>query len=115
MENNNNMNKERIKRFGEITVLDIDKAIEGGYIRICNEDDYINSIIVSIYEIRSLSILSSIYHYVSIDTEYNSFRYNDKTIEICGPLVGLIFTRKDFMAFGDYIYELVNGESAYGE
>ena len=36
-----NMNEYEIKRFGEITVLEVNPIIEGGYVRICNEDDYI--------------------------------------------------------------------------
>ena len=41
-----NMEEYEIKRFGEITVLEVNPIIEGGYVRICNEDDYINNIII---------------------------------------------------------------------
>lgn len=111
----NSINEKKINRFGKITLLDIDTDSDCGFIRICNKNNYIDSIIVSIEEIRSLSLLFSVNRYVSISTGYNYFCYIDDHINIHGPLVSLKFTRKDFIAFGNYIYELVKEEYAYGE
>lgn len=111
----NSINEEKIKRFGKITLLDIDTDSDCGFIRICSKNNYIDSIIISFEEVRSLSLLLYNNHDITIHTSYNSFYYYDEQINIHAPLVSLKFARKDFIAFGNYIYELVKGEPAYGE
>lgn len=111
----NNINKERIKRFGEITVLNIDTAIDTGIIRICNENEYIDNIVVTTDEIISLYSLASTQHYILLETKDNKFTYKDGYFEIQNSYVWFVFTKKDFMAFVNYIYELINEEAAYGE
>lgn len=111
----NNINKERIKRFGEITMLNIDTAIDTGIIRICNENEYIDNIVVTIDEIMGLYSLASTQHYVLLETQDNKFIYKDGHFEIQNSYTWFEFTKKDFTAFVNYIYELINKEHGYGE
>ncbi|MCM1370814.1 MAG: hypothetical protein NC181_02860 [Clostridium sp.] len=110
----NNIDKNKLKRFGEITILNIDTFIEGSYIKICNEDDYIDSAIVTIDEIISLYTLSLTQNYIFIQTQDNKFTYNNGCFEIESPFAWLKFTRKDFTAFGNYIYGIVEERKENG-
>lgn len=111
----NSINEERIKKFGEITVLNIDTAIDSGKIRMCNENEYIDNIVVTIDEIINLYTLSFTQHYILLETQDNKFTYKDGHFEIQNSYVWFVFTKKDFMSFGNYIYGLIREETEYGE
>ena len=100
----NSINEEKLKRFGEITILNIDTFIEGGYIKICNENDYIDSAIVTIDEIMSLYTLSLTQNYIFLETQDNKFTYKNGCFEIESPFALLKFSKEDFNKFGDYIF-----------
>lgn len=102
----NSMNEKVIERFGEITLLNIDTGIEGGNIRICNEDDYVDNTIVTIDEIMSLYTLSSTQNYIFFETQNNRYIYKDGYFEIESPFEYWRFTKKDFYALCEYIYRL---------
>lgn len=111
----NSINEERIKRFGKITVLNIDTVTERGYIKICKKDDYTKNTIVIVDEIMSLYALAHTQRYILLETENNKLTYKNGYLKIENPYESLIFTKEDFMEFGDYIYELVNGGNTYEE
>lgn len=111
----NSINEERIKRFGKITVLNIDNVIECGYIKICKKNDYTKNIIVIIDEIMSLYALSYSQKNICLETQNNKLTYKGGYLKIENPYESLIFTKEDFIEFGDYIYELVNGGITYEE
>ncbi|MBP3457014.1 MAG: hypothetical protein J6K36_02780 [Bacilli bacterium] len=105
-----NMEEYEIKRFGEITVLEVNPIIEGGYVRICNEDDFINNIIISIEEIRCITLLYDLLGYVCLDTFNNKFCYRDGYLEIENAFGTMIFNRNDvdnlrYYIYKEYIYE----------
>lgn len=97
------MREVEIKRFGEITMLDINTIIEGGYVRICSEDEYIDNTIISIDEIKSIYKLSLILGYVFLETSYNKLEYKDGYFEIEYGFGYLKFTKEDFYDFVNYI------------
>ena len=104
------MEEYEIKRFGEITVLEVNPIIEGGYVRICNEDDYINNIIISIEEIRCITLLYDLLGYVWLDTLNNKFCYRDGYLEIENAFGTMIFNRNDvdnlrYYIYKEYVYE----------
>lgn len=101
-----NMNEYEIKRFGEITVLEVNPIIEGGYVRICNEDDYINNIIITIEEIRDISMLYHLLGYAFLETLNNSLCYKDGYLEIENAFGNMIFNKKDVDDFSNYLYEV---------
>lgn len=100
------MEEYKIKKFGEITLLEIDTITEGGYVRICNEDDYINNIIITIEEIRDISMLYHLLGYAFLETLNNSLCYKDGYLEIENAFVSMIFNKKDVEDFSDYLYEV---------
>lgn len=105
------MNDNEIKRFGEITLLDIDTITEGGNIRICNGDDYINNIVVTIDEIKCISTLSDIFGYAFLETTYNKLTYRNGYFEIDSAFYNSMrFKIEDFQDFIKYI----NLEYRYG-
>lgn len=95
------MNEDKFKRFGKITLLGID--IDCGYVRICNEDDYTNNIIVNIDEIKCIDTLSSIYGYVFLITGNKKLYYRDGYLEIGNGFGTMIFNKKDVDDFSSYI------------
>lgn len=100
------MNEYEIKRFGEITVLEVNPIIEGGYVRICNEDDFINNIIITIEEIRSISMLYHLLGYSFIETLNNSLCYKDGYLEIENAFGSMIFNKTDVDDLSNYLYEV---------
>lgn len=110
----NSMNEKVIERFGEITLLNIDTGIEGGNIRICNEDDYVDNTIVTIDEIMSLYTLSSTQNYIFFETQNNRYIYKDGFFEIESPFAYWRFTKEDFYEFGHYLYNLEEESKANG-
>lgn len=101
------MNEDKFKRFGKITLLGID--IDCGYVRICNEDDYTNNIIVNIDEIKCIDTLSSICGYVFLTTGNNRLYYKDGYLEMANAFGIMKFKKDDFMELIEYI----NMEYAY--
>lgn len=101
-----NMEEYEIKRFGEITVLEVNPIIEGGYVRICNEDDFINNIIITIEEIRSISMLYHLLGYSFIETLNNSLCYKDGYLEIENAFGSMIFNKTDVDDLSNYLYEV---------
>lgn len=97
------MKEYEFKKFGEITLLDIDTNIDLGYIRICNEDDYINNIIITIEEIKSITILYSLFGYALLDTSNCKFCYKDGYLEIEYVFGTMIFNKNDVDEFSNYI------------
>ena len=100
------MEEYEIKRFGEITVLEVNPIIEGGYVRICNEDDYINNIIITIEEIRDISMFYNFLGYVFLETLNNSLCYKDGYLEIKNAFGSMIFNKTDVDEFISYLYEV---------
>lgn len=97
------MKEYEFKKFGEITVLEVNTIIEGGYVRICNEDDYINNIIISIEEIRCITLLYDLLGYVWLDTLNNKFCYRNGYLEIEYGFGTMIFNKNDVDDFSSYI------------
>lgn len=100
------MEEYEIKRFGEITVLEVNPIIEGGYVKICNEDDFINNIIITIEEIRSISMLYHLLGYSFIETLNNSLCYKDGYLEIENAFGSMIFNKTDVDDLSNYLYEV---------
>lgn len=105
-----NMKEYEFKKFGKITVLEVNPIIESGYVRICNKDDYINNIIVFIEEIRCISLLYDLLGYVCLDTLNNKFCYRDGYLVIENAFDTMIFNRNDvdklrYYINKEYVYE----------
>lgn len=100
------MEENKIKKFGEITLLEIDTVVEGGYVRICNEDDYINNIIITIEEIRDISMIYHLLGYAFLETLNNSLCYKDGYLEIENAFGSMIFNKTDVDDLCNYLYEV---------
>ena len=100
------MEENKIRKFGEITLLEINTVVGGGYVRICTEDDYINNIIITIEEIRDISMLYHLLGYALLDTLNYSLCYKDGYLEIENAFGGMIFNKKDVDDFSNYLYEV---------
>lgn len=100
------MEENKLKKFGEITLLEIDTVVEGGYVRICNEDDYINNIIITIEEIRDISMIYHLLGYAFLETLNNSLCYKDGYLEIENAFDSMIFNKTDVDDLCNYLYEV---------
>lgn len=111
----NSINEQSIKKFGTLTVLNIDTITECGYIKICKNDNYTKNTIVIVDEIISLYVLAHTKSYILLETKNNKITYKGRYLKIENPDEILIIAKEDFIEFGDYIYDLMNGGNTYEE
>lgn len=104
------MQENEMQRFGEITLMEIDTTAEGGYIRICDENNYNNNIVITIEEIRSITLLYELLGYVWIETVATTFIYQDGYLQIAHIFYNMIFKKKDVDDFVNYIEKVYTHE-----